>query len=65
MPTEASKRTMNSRQSAIDRGALPLHGLLPPESAVVARAMVEQGYARSAAHACHLALLRMVDEDSK
>ena len=52
------------QQKAAAEGRVKLGGFLPPESSQVVRAMVTQGYAASPIQACHVALLRMVQEDS-
>jgi hypothetical protein len=60
--TAAVKR---HRDAKLAEGYTHLQGFLPPDSSAVVRAMIEQGYAPNPVQACHVALLRMVQEDSK
>lgn len=53
------------RDAKLAEGYTHLQGFLPPESSAVVRAMIEAGYASTPVAACHVALLRMVQEDSQ
>lgn len=53
------------RDAKLADGYTHLQGYLPPESSRIVKAMIEQGYAPSPIQACHVALLRMVQESAE
>lgn len=63
--SKGSQAVKRHRDAKLAEGYTHLQGYLPPESSAVARAMVDQGYASTPLLACHVALLRMVQEDSQ
>lgn len=63
MASNNTASVKKSQEKLLDKGGLRYRGILPPESARIARAMVDQGVARNTAHAIHLALLNMLSED--